>query len=741
MTIKQQTTFCRICEAQCGLITEVDIASNQILSIKPDEDHVVSKGYACIKGLTFEDFRTSPDRLTTPLKRISKKDEPAEFEAISWQQAFSEIGTKVKQLRKDHGDESTGLYFGNPIAFSLLYPIMINGFINGLNSSKFFNTGTLDCNNKFVVADKMYGSGFALTYPNVDKNQFLMIIGGNPAISKMSFIHLPHPMKRIGAIIERGGRVIHVNPRKTESAQQAGEHAFIRPDTDVFMLLSFLHEVFEQDATHTNKEVIRKARIAEFMAGDLAQLQTLAAQWPAEKTAAITGISTETLRDWVTSYLAADGAALYLSTGVNQGSNGVLAFWIQEVINAITGNLDNVNGVQMGQGILDYAGMLAKNPPATKVSRINGVESFMDAFPAAIIADEILTPGDGQMKGFFSISGNPVLSATKSKRFAEALKQLELLVCVEIVQNETANYADYILPGTHFAERADVPFLFASLCGTMPVPYYQYSDALVSPPGDCKDEMWILHQLAKACQAPLFGSKLFQGMVTLGEHLRKQPIFNTLTLPLPLMLLTLVSRFGKQGSIKSLRQYPHGKLLAPLQANNYLGKRVCTASQRVELTPQALIDLAQQRLSTSFTKHQQEQGQLRLITKRERFSHNTWTHNHAKYIKGKRHSNYLYINPQDAAAIAAADGDQVSVSSKAGSVTVPLCLDDNMMPGSVALPHGWGHAEADGQRIAKTTSGVNVNILADDGPDSIEPLSGMTQFNGIAVTVEKIAAG
>lgn len=738
MTIKTQTTFCRICEAQCGLITQIDTESNKIINVKPDENHVVSKGYACIKGLTFDDFRSTADRLTTPLKRVNSKHEAPQFEPISWAQAFSEIGSKVKTLRGEFGDECSGLYFGNPISFSVLYPIMINGFIRGLNSSKFFNTGTLDCNNKFFVSDAMYGSGLSLTYPNVDKNQFLMIIGGNPAISKMTFINLPHPMKRIGAIIERGGRVIHVNPRKTESAKKSGEHQFIRPDTDVFMLFSFLHEVFRQHNANPTAKHIKHDRISEFMQGDLDVLEEMAAQWPAEKTAEVTGIAASTINDWVGAYLQADGAALYLSTGVNQGSNGTLAFWLLEVINAITGNLDKVGGVQMGEGIIDYAGILAKNAPDTKTSRINGVKSFLEAFPSAIIADEILTPGEGQIKAFFSISGNPVLTATKSERFSAALKQLDLLVCVEVVQNETANYADYILPGTHFSERADVPFMFASLCGTMPTPYYQYTDALVMPPGECKDEMWILHQLAKACDAPLFGSRIFQAAVTLGEQLRKLPWLNKLILPMPLMLLNMMSKMGKQGSIKKLRGFPHGKLLKPLAENNYLGKRVCTYSGKVQLTPPDFIELAHQRLPEYFEKHKNEKDQLKLITKRERYSHNSWAHNHEKYIKGKRHTNYLYIHPNDALAIKAQNGDKVTVSSVAGSVVVPISIDENMMPGSVALPHGWGHGEYQGQSIAKTTAGVNVNILTDDGPDSVEPLSGMTQFNGINVTVCKV---
>lgn len=728
----ETTTLCRICEAQCGLRVSVDTDSNEIKAISPDEDHVMSKGYSCIKGLTFEDFRRSPDRLHQPLKRVSAKNQPPEFEAISWQQAISEIGEKVRKLRKAHGDECSGLYFGNPIAFSLLYPIFINGFARGLNTSKFFNTGTLDCNNKFYVSEKMYGSGFSLTFPDVERNQFLMIIGGNPAISKMSFINLPHPLKKLNAIIERGGRVIHINPRKTETAQKNGEHYFIRPDTDVFFLLSFLREILLR---HQQKKItLTEARIQQYMSG-FDSLWQVAEPWPAEKTAPVTGINPEALRELVTAYLAADGAALYLSTGVNQGSNGTLAFWVMEVINAISGNLDKLGGVQMGEGIFDYPKALASNAPETRYSRIGNTPTFMDALPCGILSDEILTPGEGQMKALFVVSGNPLLSSSNSQRFQQALEQLELLVSIEIFQNETADFADYILPGTHFAERPDIPFLFNSLCGTCSTPWFQYVDALVKPPGDARDEIWILHQLAKACDAPLFGSRVFQTLLNTGSILKRTPLLGSLLPDVKSLLLGLLSRIGKQGSLKSLRNHPHGKLREPLKAQNYLGKRVITEDRKVHLAPDELLMLAKERLPSSFEQLEQTANSLKLITKRERFSHNTWTHNHPKYISKDRQSNYLYMHPQDAEARNITNLDSVVVKSRAGQVSIRAKLDDKLMRGTVALPHGWGHAQSAGQQVASTTDGVNANILASDGVAAIEPLSGMTQFNGIEVEV------
>lgn len=724
MTKRQQTTFCRICEAQCGL--HVTVEADRVTDIRPDTRHVSSQGYACIKGLKFEDFRTSKDRLQYPLKKTVDG-----YQRISWKQALDEIGSKVRQLRSDHGDDSVGLYFGNPISFSPLVPMFANGFVNGLNTGKFFNTGSIDCNNKFLVSEHMYGAGMALTFPDVDRTRFLMIIGGNPAISKMSFITLPHPIDRLKAVIKCGGRVVFVNPRLTESAKAVGEQLFIRPDTDVFFLFAFLHEVLARDA-------VDHQRIKAYMTG-FDKLADVLATWTPEKAAAVTGISAEVLREMVSAYLAADGAALYLSTGVNMGRNGTLAFWALEVINAITGNLDRLGGALMGLGVIDYAKVLASQPQPQNYSRIGNVPSLLGSLPMGVLADEILQTGDGQIRGLFVLSGNPVLTSPNTQKLQKALDSLELMISIEIYPNETSRHADYILPGSHWAERPDIPFMFASFAGLAPRPWFHYTDRLVSMPGECRDEIWILARLADACNAPLFGSRVFQGLMNLGEHLKKMPIIGKQLTPAAERFLAIICRIGKQGSLKKLRRYPHGILREPYTDNNYLGKRVVTKDGKVNLTPEAFVRLAAERLPAIYQDTLGNSDTLLMITRRERFSHNSWTHNEPAFVKGRRQSNYLYMHPDDANARQFVDDDRVTVSTAVGSITVPLSITTDMMPGTVALPHGWGHQSAAGLSIASRTTGANANILASDGPDSIEPLSGMAQFTGIPVSVEKLS--
>lgn len=720
MTSTQKTTFCRICENQCGLRVHLD--GERIRAIEPDSAHVASRGYACIKGLSFQNMRDNPDRITTPMKRDGQQ-----WHAISWDQALREIGSKVRQLRRAHGDDSVGMYFGNPISFSPLMPVFFTAFAQGLGSRKLFTTGSLDCNNKFLVSQHMYGSPMALTFPDIDRLQCLIMLGSNPSISKMSFINLPDPVSRLKAIEARGGSVIHINPRRTETAKALGEQCFIRPDTDVFFLAAFLRELFERGA-------IDHQRVSQFMEG-LEPLQALVSPWTAERQAEVTGISADTLRELVERYRRADGAALYASTGINQGSNGSVAFWLLECINAVSGNLDRSGGSLMGRGIIDYAKATAGADDEVFYSRIGQTRSFLGTLPTPLLADEILEDGEDRIRAMFVLAGNPLLTSTNSQKTARALAELELLVAVDILRNETAEYAHYFLPGTHFSERPDIPFTFFSFSGLMPEPWFQYTDALLPPPGDCRDESWIIRQLAKHCGAPLFGSRLLQTALNTGEQLAKLPWLGKRLTPLPERLLGLIGRAGKLGGLKALRRHPHGIQLPTIEGNSYLGKRVLARNGKVQLAPSALLAQAEARLPAAFTRAKANAGQFTLITKRERFSHNSWAHNDPAYVKGRRRQNYLYIHPDDAARLGVADGERVEVSNTLGAVFATTCISSDLMPGTVALPHGWGHSSASGLRVARETCGVNANILAADGPTAIEPLSGMAQFNGICVNI------
>ena len=419
----------------------------------------------------------------------------------------------------------------------------------------------------------------------------------------------------------------------------------------------------------------------------------------------------------------------------------MLCFWLIETINAVSGNLDRVGGSLMGRGIVDYARSTkdADSESDAFYSRIANTRSFLGALPVAIMADEVLEPGEDQIRAMFVISGNPVITGTNSARMREAMETLELLVSIDLVRNETAEYADYILPGSHFAERPDILFSFFSFSGLMPRPWMQYTERMVGLPGECRDESWILTRLCEVCDAPMFGSRLVQALLTIGERCKRLPIATSRLTPFPDRVLGGILKFAKLGGRRGMLKYPHGRALPPISGGNYLGHRVLRSNGKVDLAPAAINELLGSRLEQCYLVGVSENATLRLITRRERFTHNSWAHNDPAFVKGKRYTNYLYMHSKDAAAAGVLDGEPVQVSSESGTVVVPLSISDDLMCGTVALPHGWGHDSAPGLSVASLHAGVNANILASDGPGSFEPLSGMAQFNGIAVEVKKIA--
>lgn len=692
-----------------------------MIDIQPNPEHVASKGYACIKGLKMGDFVHHKDRLTQPLKKTN-----GQFEPISWPQAIEEIAARLGAIHKEHGGEAIAAYMGNPIGFSFWPTTAMTFFLDAFDAHKLFTPGTQDCANRFAGGDLMFGSPNDQVFPDIDHTQMLIAIGSNPTISKMTFISMPNPMERIKGIEERGGKVVWVNPRRTESAKRCGEHIAIRPDTDVFMLLGFLNEVIKRDA-------VDHQRVAKNMDGFEA-LKTIAAPWPLERAALATQIPEEQLRSLVDDYLAADGAAIYSATGVNQGRFGLMVYWLQEAINAITGNLDRRGGVLAGKRVFQ-----APPPPKEKrVSRIGDVPYVNSTIPGGILADEILTPGEGQVRAMFNMSGNPLLTCSGSERLASAFESLELFVCMDIVRNETAQYADYVLPGLHSLERADVPFYFFTMMGVMPTRSFSYTDAVLAPAGQAKDEGLILRQICRAAGKNFAGSAALQLASNMAEALAKLPIIGKRT-GIDRLFLSMMMRSGKLGGINKMRKHPDGLLLEANQPGDYLGQRVATANGKINLAPDALIERCTE-LDALFDDEIAQADTLKLIQKRERFTHNSWAHNVEAFIKGERHRNYLYIHPVDAERRSLNDGDMADVSANGQTISLPVKLDSDMLCGSVAVPHGWGHRHADGLSVASTTKGVNVNIITPDGPGSLEPISGMSHMNGVKVEIRATGA-
>lgn len=718
-------TFCRICESLCGL--EVTLQGGEITQIRADHNHVGTAGFACIKGVKQHRLYASPDRLLHPMRRTGET-----WEQVSWGTAESELGARIRAIVAEHGPNSVAMYVGTAAGFSVLHPIFAKGFMDGLKSGSLYASATQDCANKFAAAREIYGFPFTQPFPDVDHTDCLVIVGANPVVSKWSFLQVADPKRRLREIAERGGRVIVVDPRRTETAKAATDHLFIRPDTDVFFYLAFLNELIASGGV--NRSVV------ETHTTGFDDLVAFATPWTPERTAEVTGIAPEALRSLVGTYRTAGSAALYSSTGVNMGSNGVLAFWLQETINAVSGNLDRVGGTLVGKGIFNFAkfGKRTGTLMSNDTSRIGGFRKVNDAFPGGILADEILTPGPGQIKALFVTGGNPLITMADAGRLRDAFGSLELLVTVDIFRNETGSVAHYTLPATDPLQRADLPFIFPLFMGMQSRPYLQATEAILEPQGEQRDEASIYLALAKACGAPMLGSGIAQRLLERmsRRHQRRNG------LPYPTVpaerVLNLILRITRKPGFARLLRSPHGLAQPGSTAGTFLGRRIVTDDKRVHLAPTLLLERGAN-LDGEFASALKRADRMLLITKRHVKTHNSWTHNHEEMVANGFTTNHLYLHPDDAARLGLADDQLADVRSATATVRVPVRLLDDLMPGVCALPHGWGHQHATGLSVASATTGVNVNLLAASGPGSVDPMSGMSRLTGIPVEITPAA--
>ncbi len=712
-------TFCRICESLCGLVVTTE--GNKVVDIKPDPQHISTKGFACPKGLKQHKMYDHPDRLKSPMKRVGDK-----WTEIPWEQAFEEIGKKVRQLHDDFDPDSIAMYVGTAAGFGVLHPMFAQGFMTGIGSKSMYASATQDCSNKFAVSRHMYGFPFTQPFPDILNTNCLIIVGANPVVSKWSFLQVPNPSKHLKDMKERGAKIYVVDPRYTETARVAGGHVFIKPGTDIFFYLSFLNELIRIGG-------VDETVVSQHTRG-YAELKELANEWTPERTAEVTGIDAGVLRNMVRDYDAADGAVLYCSTGVNMGFNGTMAFWIQECINAVSGNLDRKGGSLVSKGLIDFARFGKKNGILMREdrSRIGNMMSVNDAFPGGLLADEILTPGEKQVRALFVTGGNPLITMANANKLRKAFQKLELLVTLDILPNETGSIGHYMLPCTTPLERPDLPFIFPLMLGLQTKPYLQATKAVIEPEYQQMDEAAIYVKLAKASGLPIFGSRMAQMFfdTAMAMHSKGRAVDR---FPQEFML-NLLLRLMRQRSFKALLKSPHG-VTQPEHKDDFLEKRIVTDDHKVDLAPDPFLEHFD-RVKEQFKREQNDSGEFRLITKRHVTTHNSWTHNFDEFVSGPRHTNYLYMHPDDMQRAGFEKRELVDVISETGRVRLPVWPLDTLLGGTVALPHGWGH-QSSKLTTAKQTNGVNVNILAADGVERIDPISGMANLTGIPVKIVK----
>jgi len=711
-------TFCRICEATCGL--EVDVEDNRVVAIRPDPEHVVSKGYACVKGTRFASVQHSPDRLLEPIRRTA-----AGWQPVGWDEALRDIAGKMRRIVDAHGPQAMGHFVGSAGGANLLAPMFRGALFAGLGSNRMYGTGTCDTMNKFRVNDDMYGSPMRLAYPDVDRASFVMVLGANPAVSGTTLFHLPRARSRFQDVVKRGGRVVFVNPRRIETAQ-GGEHHFIRPDTDVFFLAAFCNELIRRGGVDRN-------RVEQHMRG-FDTLRSVVEKWTPDRQAEVTGISPDTLRDFVRSHAEADGAALYMATGVNQGRSGTLCFWLLECINAISGNLDRPGGTLMGEGLFDMAKQVKDDPQMqTSFHRDDDFPTVSGQQPSGMLADDILS---GRVRGLIVEASNPLLACSSPDgRLEEALASLDLLVSIDLFRNETGNLAEYVLPAPTWLERPEIPYALQSFAACTPTPYMIFADGVVAPPPGVRHEWWIYTRLAAHLGVTLFGNRLASLAARLNARLAYSRLGGLAVGP-DKLIDGMLKQAGLPRSRKLASDHPHGLLLPQNPGGNFLGTdRVLTADGKVDLAPAPYVAAFEDAVEALFDGELENRDVIKLIGKREMRRMNTSSANCERLTSET--TNYVYMSPDDARRIGVVDGDRVEVASAFGRIEIPVRVTGEMMPRTVAIPQCWGHEKADGLAHARRHPGVNSNLLAGDGADNIEKLSGMSHLSGIPVDIRR----
>jgi anaerobic selenocysteine-containing dehydrogenase len=716
MASEERITYCRICEPLCGLVATVE--DGELVQLRPDREHPLSRGFACPKGIAMTGVQNDPDRVIHPLKR--KPD--GTFERVSWTDALDDIGQRLRSVLDRGGGRAVGWYLGNPSAFSYSHPIWVKGFMDAIRSPNLYSAGSQDVNNRFVASQLLYGSPLIVPIPDLACTRFLLIVGANPLVSHGSVLTAPRIKDSLYEIVGRGGRVVVVDPRRSETAR-AFEHIAIRPDTDAWLLLSMLQVIFA--------EGLQDSRALQSQARDVERLERLVAAHTPESTEVRTGVAAETVRTMARDLARANGAAVYGRTGSCLGRHGTLVSFLLDALNVVTGNLDRAGGAIFGTGpiqIEDLLHRIGADSYGKFHSRIGSFPDVLGQLPATLMAKEITTPGEGQIRALFVSSGNPVLSVPNGAVLEAAMQELELMVSIDFYITDTSRHADYVLPATTFLEREDFPAAFLTFSAK---PFVQWTEPVVAPRGEARQEWQIIESIARrigVTPASFWGQRLIG---RLGVRVSPARIID-----LGLRIGPRGDWFGLRGgglSLATLRRRPRGIVLGEHHPVGVLRHKIYHRDKRVHLfAPEIVAELA----SLQEQNGEDPQFPLRLIGLRELRSHNSWMHNVEKLMQGGR-EHAARIHPDDAARCGLEDGDRCRVVSAAGAIELPVRVTDEMSPGTIAVPHGWGHRG--GWRRAVDSGGANVNLLASSAPEDLERLAGMALLNGIPVRLEAVA--
>lgn len=699
---------CTLCEAMCGVV--VTTRDDRVVDVRGDADDPFSRGHVCPKATALADIHHDPDRLRLPLRRRGR-----DFEEIGWDEAYDEFVDRAKAIRERHGRRAIAVYQGNPTVHNWGQMLFGQLFVQALGAGTRMSATSVDQLPKMLASLEMYGHQMLMSIPDVDRTDLLVVFGANPVVSNGSILSAPGMRRRLAAIRARGGRVVVFDPRRTETAELADEHVFVRPGTDAFVLFGIVATLFEEG-------LVRLGRFRDRVSG-LSTLETLARAFPPEATEALTGVAAVVTRRLARELASTRRAVVYGRVGLCTQEFGGLASYLAECVNVLTGHLDEPGGAMFTTPALDVVELFdrlgMRGHHGRWKSRVRGAPEFGGELPVACLAEEIETPGDGRIRALITMAGNPVLSTPNGRRLERALESLEFVASVDLYLNETTRHAHLILPPTFALEHDHYDLAFAALAVRNVA---KYSPAVFERSPEQRHDHEILLELS---------------MRLLGLDPRRSPALATAARTVlreltPRRLGDALIRLGPRGplragagglSLDAVAEALHGIDLGPLEP--CLERRLRHPDGKVALAPQVFVDDVQ-RLRRRLHEPAPAEGSLLLIGRRQLRSNNSWCHNAPRLMRGPDRCT-LFVHPADARRHGIASGDRVRVRSRVGSVVVPVELDEGLMPGVASLPHGFGH-DRPGTRlaVARRHPGASLNDLTDDL--RIDPSTGNADF-------------
>lgn len=705
-SVSEVRRACHLCEAICGL--KIELGGEEILSIRGDESDPFSQGHICPKAIALKDIQEDPDRLRKPVKKVN-----GQWVEIDWDEAIEFACDGLLKARNEHGANAVAAYQGNPNVHNWGLMTHSANFLGLLKTKNRFSATSVDQLPMQLLAYWMFGHQLLVTIPDIDHTDYFLMLGANPLASNGSLMTVPNVTKRIKDLKARGGQLVVIDPRFTETAEVANAHHFIKPASDAAFVFALLHVIMAEGLD-------KPGRLSSFTKG-LDEALALVTQVTPEIASAVCGIDAAAIRHIARSFAKADRAVAYGRMGACTQKNGTLAQWGIQLLNLVTGNIDRVGGVLVTKPALDLISAPNSKPGsfARWFSRVSQRPEALGEFPSAIMAEEMLTSGEGQVKAMVTVAGNPVLSTPNGKQLDEALKRLDFMVSVDLYINETSRHADVILPTTSPLEHDHYDLIF-NIFGVRN--QAKYSAASLPKPKSALHDWELMDKLA-ACYAGKSGQSM-------------KPSFP------PQMLLEMGLRIGPYGdasdrklTFEELKNKPEGVDLGALSPS--FPERLMTQDKHIDAAPSVVMQAATVYIHdlASATRSQSDK-EFVLIGRRHIRSNNSWMHNSLRLVKGKNRCT-LMIHPKDAQRLSIQEADWVRVSSRVGDIDLQAELSEQVMPGVVSVPHGWGHVYGDTrQAVAKEHAGVSCNDITDE--QWLDEPSGNAAVNGVPVHLLKL---